>query len=47
MRIKHVRPTIFALALLMLVGCTSKEELLQQRVQSMAASAELGTVVWK
>ena len=28
----------------MLVGCTSKEEMLQQRVQSMAASAELGTV---
>ena len=44
MRIKHVCPTIFALALLMLAGCTSKKELLQQRVQSMAASAELGTV---
>lgn len=32
------------MAALMLVGCTSKEELLQQRVQNMAASAELGTV---
>lgn len=32
------------MAALMLVGCTSKEEMLQQRVQSMAASAELGTV---
>ena len=31
-------------AAIMLAGCTSKEEMLQQRVQSMAASAELGTV---
>ena len=44
MRIKKIAPTILTLALLMLAGCTSKEEMLQQRVQSMAASAELGTV---
>ncbi len=33
-----------ALAALMLIGCTSKEEVLKQRVQSMAGTAELGTV---
>ena len=36
--------SLMTFAAIMLAGCTSKEELLQQRVQSMAASAELGTV---
>lgn len=38
--------TIGALALLMLTGCNSisQEELLKQRVQTMAETAELGTV---
>lgn len=44
MKFKHITPSILALAALMLVGCTSKEEMLKQRVQSMAESAELGTV---
>lgn len=36
--------SLMTFAAIMLAGCTSKEEMLQQRVQSMAASAELGTV---
>lgn len=43
MKNKHVIPGLL-MAVLLLVGCTSKEEMLKQRVQSMAESAELGTV---
>lgn len=47
MKIKLLPLSAITLALLMLVGCTSKEEMLQQRVRSMAEAAELGTVEYK
>lgn len=40
----RLRIPVLALATLMLVGCTPKEDVLKKRVQSMAESAELGTV---
>ena len=45
MKNKHVFPCLLVAAL-MLAGCSSssKEDLLKQRVQSMAETAELGTV---
>lgn len=38
---------IWAMTLLLLVGCSSKEEQIQERVQRMAETAELGTVEYK
>ena len=46
MKKKHIISCV-ALSLLLLAGCSSKEEMLKQRVQSMAESAELGTVEYK
>ena len=45
MKLKRFTP--LALALLMLVGCASKEDQITTRVQSMAESSELGAVEYK
>ena len=41
---KNKQLTLSLLALSLLEGCTSREAMLQQRVQTMAETAELGTV---
>ena len=40
-------PAIGIALILLLWGCTSKEEMLKQRVQSLSENAELGTVEYK
>ena len=47
MKLKHFTPHCIALALLMMVGCSSKEDQIATRVQSMAETSELGTVEYK
>lgn len=47
MKIKILTYPILALSLLMLIGCSAKEKQIEQRVQRMAESAELGTVEYK
>ncbi len=46
MKINTIIP-ILALVLLVLTGCSSKENAISERVQRMAESAELGTVEYK
>lgn len=47
MKSKKLTIPVLALATLMFVGCTSTEEQIEKRVQSMAEAAELGTVEYK